>query len=129
MTVVVEGAPRKPIRFEVLDDACWPAVHKILKVLSEDLGAVIEIEDPPEAEPERAPVCAVCEHTTTEVHYHEALHEEICLVCWRAADRLVAQFNADLVRHEREFRGQLKQMVRDVRAGADDPTFYRGFDG
>jgi hypothetical protein len=58
-------------------------------------------------------------------HHHPRLGR-VCSLCFTTCERLVSQYRAAASRHELEFYGQLKQMVLDVRGGADEPTFYRG---
>lgn len=145
MTVVVEGRTQKPtqapvptqgpvrgLRFEVVDDAGWAkAVRKVLSMLEEDLGVVVRIEgeEAPEVASEPAlKTCGVCGQGTTEVEHSSALSADACAACWLVMDRLLGLFEGAMQKHTREFRGQLAQMVRDVRSGADEPSFYRGFE-
>ncbi|HEX8276058.1 MAG TPA: hypothetical protein VF615_25700 [Longimicrobiaceae bacterium] len=57
------------------------------------------------------------------------LDGEICPVCQSSAVRLVDRFEDAARTHYREFKGQLPQMIRDLRGGATEPTFYQGFEG
>jgi hypothetical protein len=50
----------------------------------------------------------------------------LCPLCARAAQRLVDAYLAAQERQRAEFHGQLPQLIKDVRSGAEIPTFYRG---
>jgi hypothetical protein len=82
----------------------------------------------PEPEQEVLPICQVCGQPTTEVQSHTSLEEDVCLLCFQATTKIVNRYRRALERHDREFHAQLAQMVRDVRAGATEPTFYRGLE-
>lgn len=127
MSVMGVGAPRRGLRFEVVDDAGIAAVMKILEGMQE-LGVAVRINDEPDVAAAALPSCAVCGHTTSEVRPHEQMGAEACLACWLIADRLIKRYTGAYIRQEREFYGQLRQMVQDVRSGADEPTFYRGLE-
>ncbi len=86
-------------------------------------------EEKAEEEPgEDLPKCPVCEASTTELQTEPTLEQDVCLLCHRAAARILNKYRGALEKHDREFHDQLPQMVRDVRSGAEEPTFYRGFE-
>lgn len=84
------------------------------------------------AEEQKAPAgkpCEVCRALTPE--HLLPIHPElgtICVVCSATADRLTRRFKAAARRSYREFRDQLSQMVKDVRSGNEEPTFYQGYE-
>lgn len=124
MAVVVEKeAPRRGIRFEVVDDAGWKAVRRILGVLEEEIGIVVEIE---EGAADGHTPCVVCRTLGAWDVHHQLGH--LCPPCGAAAARIETAFQVGLSRHVREFTDQLAQLVRDARAGAEEPVFYRGFE-
>lgn len=85
---------------------------------------VSELEQAPAGKP-----CEVCSALTPE--HLLPLHPElgvICVVCSATADRLTRRFKAAARKSYREFRDQLGQMVKDVRSGNEEPTFYQGYE-
>jgi len=107
------------VRFEVVDDG---AAAQVIQGLV-GLGAVVVVEEAP-----ATPVCPLCDHETPELQFSVLVQEPVCIVCWRTAQRLAEEFDAAMTRTKQEFRGQVRQMVLDVRGGADEPVFYRGFE-
>lgn len=74
--------------------------------------------------------CACC-GTLCDAHRLQpavALGGDACETCREIARKVVAQFVADARKAWREVRAQLPQIVADVRAGAESPTYYRGFE-
>lgn len=66
--------------------------------------------------------CNVCDEGAG-VFTHQRLGR-VCTPCARAAQQIVAAFDAAAGRKRNDFLGQLRQMVIDRRAGAEVPTFY-----
>lgn len=131
----VKAAPPKPLPEllplrEVTLDVQDMAGVGIIQALAEAGHITIRRkQDPPVPEPEeQLPVCPVCGQPTKSLQLQATLEQEVCLLCHVAAGKIVNRYRQDLQRHDQEFHGQLSQMVKDVRAGADEPTFYRGLE-
>lgn len=76
--------------------------------------------------------CGVCATVlrTEDVRRAAQLPDvNLCPICHQAALRLVESFKAGARRGYSEFKSQLPGMIRDLRAGCDEPTFYRGIEG
>ncbi len=101
-------------------------VHRLAEAL-EGMGYRVALDDQERSGQKR--VCPTCREEVTELRAHPDCEQDVCTLCWAAADRIAARFQRDFERHRRDFRSQLPQMVVDVRSGADEPTFYRGLDG
>ncbi len=52
---------------------------------------------------------------------HPSVAGEICELCYTAACRLDGQFRAAALQQYRDFTGQLRRMIREVRAATDRP--------
>ncbi len=52
-----------------------------------------------------------------------------CRTCRDTAAEILRKYDGAAARHRSDFVGQLQALVRDSRAGVDDPTWYRGIDG
>lgn len=109
----------------VLVEVTEAAAQKMIEVLAQ-AGQLRVIDEPT---PQQAQACAVCGDVRDPAYMpvHTGLGQ-ICPICQTTADRLEHQFREAARKAYSEFRSQLAQMIRDVRAGAPDPTFYRGFE-
>ncbi len=104
-------------------------------VLAELLGAqgftVVRAEEEPQAEEDPRVSCDVCGALTRpkDSQPHLVLKAvDVCPVCYDTTSRLLRSLKEAMLKHQREVHSQLHQMVRDVRGGADEPVFYRGFE-
>lgn len=87
------------------------------------------VSEPAKPAPAAAPLrCPICEHAVHVLEKNIVLRIEACRVCIVAAERLDGLFDTSVLKHRTEFLEQLPRMVRDVRAGGDEPVFYRGFE-
>lgn len=105
------------------------AADKLLEAMG--TAGLITIADLPDPAAEEAPhvICANCKSASAgPLPYDRRFDGAVCLLCRSTADRVEQLFNAGARLHWQEFTRQLPQMVRDIRAGADEPTFYRGFE-
>lgn len=101
----------------------------LLKALA-DAGQITVMRAPDVTPTQPHTTCSVCREVTQASYEDDARFEgPACVICRSVADRIERRFDEGARRHWREFRGQLPQMVRDIRGGADEPTFYRGFEG
>lgn len=112
-------------RRRVLVEVAEAAAEGVLEVLVK-AGQIQIVDAPPP--PETRP-CAVCGEAADVAHM--PIHADlghICVICQTTAERLERQFRDAARKAYTEFRAQLAQLIRDARAGAPDPTFYRGFE-
>lgn len=56
------------------------------------------------------------------------LPDDACPLCCEAGQRIEERFRTDARRHLADFNREFASMVRAVRSGADEPTFYRGLE-
>jgi hypothetical protein len=79
----------------------------------------------------RTAECAICHelHAVSAMEDHPKLGGIICPICMRTAERIYRSAQAAASRQMRELVSQLPRIIRDVRGGADEPTYYRGFEG
>ncbi len=106
-----------------------PSILAMLRELARE-GVQVAVNDRPLAATDEMAECEVCHqvfHKTT-VHPHKELLVPACRLCRRAADAIEKNFREAAKRHFGDMRGQLRQMVLDVRSGLPAPVFYRGFD-
>lgn len=75
--------------------------------------------------------CAVCKeiHARHEMEEKPRMGGPVCPICMETARKIWNTARWDAHRHLSDVAAQLPQMVRDVRGGADAPTFYAGFPG
>lgn len=75
--------------------------------------------------------CAVCQgiHALHAMTDKPRLGGLVCPGCIATARRIWTHARDAAQRHLSDVAAQLPQMVRDVRSGADEPTFYAGFPG
>lgn len=106
-----------------------PAAERVAAALSQ-LGADLTTQNGTLRAVARTGVCVVCAgaFAVERLQTRDALGGLTCPTCAQVADRVMAAFKAAALRHARELRGQLPQIIRDVRGGADVPTFYQGFE-
>lgn len=107
-----------------------PGAICVIKILLEaGRAALVDREAEPD-EPPPPHTCTLCDEPAAELHPHERLPEQsLCLLCWQAAERLVTGFQTAVARHEDDFTLGLRNLVKDVRSGASEPSFYRGIHG
>jgi hypothetical protein len=79
----------------------------------------------------RGEPCAICQAVTVphQLKAVRGIDGEICPLCHEAAVRLDDRFREGAKKGYAEFRSQLPQMIRDLRNGCEEPTFYRGIEG
>ena len=117
------------VQLEIPEDS--PAAAKVLEAL-EAMGVRVEHVDGKIIAPEcPAGPCHICAgiHALAQLEDKAALGGKVCPTCLGIARAAWRKAQAAANRQLREFAGQLPQVVRDIRAGADEPTYYRGFEG
>lgn len=74
--------------------------------------------------------CTCCGNPVAEstLRQANALNGPACEECRAVARKVLQQFRADAHRAWAEVKGQLPRVIMDIRAGADTPSFYRGFE-
>lgn len=109
-------------------------VRNILAGLAQ-AGALIVRELPADAEPPGAPAgasapCDVCGTPTSadRLQTHKHVDGRICPTCHAGVEKITRSFREGALRAYEEMRSQIPRMVLDLRNGADEPTFYRGFE-
>jgi hypothetical protein len=78
-----------------------------------------------------AAACAVCKEmcARTSMVEKEPLGGLVCETCMGIARRLWRSATQAANQHLQDFAGQLPRIIRDVRQGYEEPTFYRGING
>lgn len=104
-----------------------PAAQKLLEVLAA-LG--VEVISEEEEFRTEAP-CSVCGHLFDVAALEQGLDwtpGPACSICVEVARRVLDEWHSAANRGLRELRDQLPRVIRDIRAGAAVPSFYRGFE-
>lgn len=94
---------------------------------------LIDLKDDAETDRNMRP-CQVCDQlvdvdqlgTTQQLTLIDV--NEACPVCVDTANRVWKRFREAAGKEASEIRRQLPQIVRDIRAGAEIPDYYRGFE-
>jgi hypothetical protein len=83
---------------------------------------------PKRKEPRAPETCPLCGQPSVReaLSYNEMLETRVCMVCDQAAQRIRAAYYGAETRQRDELKRQLPQLVRDLRAGAEVPEFFRG---
>lgn len=102
-----------------------PAVLARIGEVASSGGANVLVVQP------RGAPCSVCGAGTApdQLKPVRGIEGGTCPLCYAAAVRLDARFRDAARTSYREFKDQLPGMIRDLRNGATEPTFYQGFDG
>ncbi|HEY0155485.1 MAG TPA: hypothetical protein VGB92_26045 [Longimicrobium sp.] len=106
-----------------------PAAKKMADALGA-MGADVTVRDGVLRATARTAPCVVCAAMidATRLQHRDALGGEACPTCTQQCDQVVSTFKQAALRASHELKGQLPGIIRDLRAGRDMPTFYRGFE-
>lgn len=106
------------------------AGHRVAQALIAQ-GAAVTHEDGVLRIDAATAVCAICGgiHAAKQMKEKRPLGGLVCPICLEMASRIYRAAQLAASRQMKELVGQLPQMVRDLRGGADMPTFYRGYEG
>lgn len=106
-----------------------PAAVKVLEAL-QAMGATATRSDGVIRSTVPSGTCAVCGGVFGLITMKEsrALGGTTCRSCRETGDKLWREARDAAHRQLCEIRGQLPQVIRDVRAGGEAPTYYRGFE-
>jgi hypothetical protein len=101
---------------DTVDNFVWDMISAELK----SMGATIEVGP--------GATCAACERLVVESSLRACTwaprNARLCQLCFVTAAKIRLAFEDAAARHWRTVQGQLLQAIRDVRGGADIPTFY-----
>lgn len=79
----------------------------------------------------KAAPCAICRelHVESEMEDRPRLGGLICSVCAETATRIYRNAQRAASREMANLVPQIPQIIRDLRAGCEEPTYYRGLIG
>lgn len=116
-------APKRII-VQALDAAAQATLEVLAKA-----GMITIADDSPAPSAPVGKGCALCGAIVPlALHPKHPGLGALCPLCLAATDRLHGRFQAAALKSYQEFRGQLPRMVKDVRSGNVEPTFYQGFE-
>jgi hypothetical protein len=100
---------------ETVNEFSWDLISAELIAM----GATIEVGD--------GSTCAACGKLVVASTLRPCIwaqNAKLCQPCFVAAAKIRLQFEDAVARHWLTIQAQLLRAIRDVRAGADVPTFY-----